>query len=71
MSISETLFWFKNTTPQAKCPLCSRHVGNRTVERSEVTEQNLRKFIATAAFSILVRKAKCVNLPLLAFAISK
>ena len=56
MSISEMLFWFKNTTPQAKCPLCSRHVGNRTVERSEVTK--LEKIYSYCSIQYSGQKSK-------------
>lgn len=67
MSISVMLFSFKNTTPQAKHgTLYSRHIGSRTVGRSEVTEQNSKKIKNCYKFhSTLLKRAKCMNLPLL------
>lgn len=65
MSISVTLFAFKNTTPQAKhSALYSSHVVSRTVGRSEVTEQNSKR-IKTCYKLHSAQKAKCTNLTLL------
>lgn len=67
MSIYVMLFWFKNTTPQAKQgTLYSRHIGSRTVGRSEVIEQNSKKIKNFYKFhSAVLKRAKCMNLYLL------
>lgn len=53
ISISEMLFWLKNNASKAKCAaLYSWLVGNRTVGRSEVAEQNSRKLRATTNFTL-------------------
>lgn len=61
MSISVMLFWFKNTTPQAKHgTLYRRHIGSRTVGRSEVTELNSKKLKTATNFTLFHSKGQNV-----------
>lgn len=62
MSISEMLLWFKNITPKAKYgTLYGRHIGSRTVGRSDLTEKKLvRKYRTATNFTLLHSKRQTV-----------